>query len=151
MTSIQTPWEWGIFRLAVGYAGLYRNFCNAFFSTARKKSVKCSLKWQVLWVALQLILYSIPSKEGLKKKKNWCSRHVTAYWPVNIHPCRFSRQHLRHVGKGECQKYYYDDGSTQGMFPLQPSGLMSLLSWSEWAFPSPFLKGGKKATEQSSC
>ena len=69
MTSIQSPWEWGIFRLAVGYAGLYRNFCNAFFSTERKKSVKCSLKLQAFWVALLLILYSVPSKERLRKKK----------------------------------------------------------------------------------
>lgn len=68
MTSIQSPSEWGISRLAVGYAGLYRNFCNAFFSMERKKSVKCSLRWQAFWVALQPILYSVPSKEGLTKK-----------------------------------------------------------------------------------
>lgn len=117
MTSIQSPSEWGTFRLAVGYAGLYRNFCNTFFSMERK-SVKCSLKWQAFWVALQPILYSVPSKEGLKKKLNWCSRHVTAYRPVNIHLCRFSHQHVRHVRKGKYQKYYCEDGSTQGMFPL---------------------------------
>jgi len=31
MTSIQSPWEWGIFRLVVGYAGLDRNFFDPFF------------------------------------------------------------------------------------------------------------------------
>lgn len=88
-------------------------------------------------------------------KKNIGKRHtryLTAYWPVKIHPCRCSHQHLRHVREGEYQNDSCDAGSTQGMLPFQPSGLMSLLSWSEWAFPSPFLKrGGKSTTEQSCC